>query len=118
MSLMRGTGMRRSNEPFFWSLFSAGGMITALLAPVLIVTVGFLIPADKVEFDRLETIFTNPLGRLALVGFAFLVFFHWAHRFRHTLLEIGLKPFGLPIAVTCYLSALAGSVWAAIVAFT
>jgi fumarate reductase subunit D len=117
MTAMRAAGMRRSNEPFFWSLFSAGGTITALLAPVLIVIVGFLVPADQVEYDRLETIFTNPLGRLALVAFAFLTFFHWAHRFRHTLNEIGLKPFGLPIAVACYLIALAGSVWAGMVAF-
>ncbi len=118
MTTIRTSATRRSNEPFFWSLFSAGGMITALLAPALIIVVGFLVPADQVEFDRLETIFTNPVGRLALFGFAFLTFFHWAHRFRHTLLEIGLKPFALPIAVACYLIALAGSVWAGIVAFT
>lgn len=109
--------MRRSQEPLFWSLFSAGGMIAALLAPVLILVTGFLVPANQVGFHRLEQIFTNPLGRLVLFGLAFFIFFHWAHRFRHTLVDAGLERFGMPIAVVCYLAALAGTVWAAVVAF-
>ena len=109
--------MRRSNEPLFWSLFSAGGVVTALLMPVLIVITGFLVPANLVGFQRLEQIFTNPLGRLVLFGLGFLTFFHWGHRFRHTLIDIGLERLGLLIAVVCYLVALAGTVWAGVVAF-
>ena len=110
--------MRKSNEPFFWALFSAGGVITAFLAPVLIVIIGFLVPEHRLKFGRLEEIFTNPFGRLVLFGIAFFTFFHWAHRFRHTLIEIGLKPFGRSVAVVCYTAALAGTVWAGVVAFT
>ncbi len=109
--------MRRSNEPLFWSLFSAGGVVAALLLPVLIVLTGFVVPAEEIDFDRLEDIFTNLLVRVLLFGLAFLTFFHWAHRFRHTLIDVGLKPLALPIAVVCYLTALAGTVWAATVAF-
>ncbi len=109
--------MRRSNEPFFWSLFSAGGVLAALLLPVLIVLTGIVVPAEEIEFDRLEDIFTNPLVRIVLFGLAFLAFFHSAHRFRHTLVDIGLKSLALPIAVVCYLAALAGTVWAGTVAF-
>ena len=109
--------MRRSSEPLFWSIFSAGGVVTALVVPVLILVTGFLVPAERVRFNRLVTIFTNPLGRVALVGLAFLTFFHWAHRFRHTLVDIGLERFATPIAVACYAAALAGTVWAAAVAF-
>lgn len=109
--------MRRSQEPLFWSLFSAGGVVAALLAPVLIIVTGFLAPAGLVTFDRLEAIFTNPLGRLVLFGVAFLIFFHWAHRFRHTLVDLGLERFGMPIAAVCYLLALAGTIWAGVVAF-
>jgi len=109
--------MRRSNEPLFWSLFSAGGVVAAFLAPVLIVLTGFVVPAEEIEFDRLEEIFANPLVRVVLFGLAFLSFFHWAHRFRHTLIDLGLKSLALPIAVVCYLAALAGTVWAATVAF-
>ena len=110
--------MRNSEEPFFWSLFSAGGVVTALLTPVLIVVTGFLVPADWVKLHRLVRIFTNPAGRAVLFALAFLTFFHWAHRFRHTLLEVGLKRFAAPIAVACYLVALAGTAWAGVVAFT
>jgi fumarate reductase subunit D len=108
--------MRRSNEPLFWSLFSAGGMVTALVAPALILVTGFLVPAEWVEYERLEALVTNPLGRLAIFAIAFLTFFHWAHRFRHALVEMGLRRFGMPIAVICYVAAVAGSAWAGVVA--
>jgi fumarate reductase subunit D len=109
--------MRRSNEPLFWSLFSAGGMITAVLAPVLIVVTGFLVPAKQVSFARLHDIVTNPIGRVVLFAVASLTFFHWGHRFRHVLIDVGLRRFALPLGVACYLAALAGTVWAGLVAF-
>jgi fumarate reductase subunit D len=74
--------------------------------------------AHRVGYSRLNDIFTNPLARLVLFGLALVTFFHWAHRFRHILIDIGLAAFGLPIAVVCYLTALAASAWAGVVAFT
>ena len=109
--------MRRSNEPLFWALFSGGGMVLALVAPALIIVTGFLVPMEVVSFDRLHALLTNPLGRLVIFGLAFLTFFHWAHRFRHTLIEVGLHPVAVPVAVACYSVALAGTAWAAYVAF-
>ena len=109
--------MSRSNEPLSWSIFSAGGVATAMLIPVLVLLTGFLVPAEEIGFERLEDIFTHVLGRIVLFGLAFLTFFHWAHRFRHTLVDLGLKPLAMPLAVVCYLAALAGTVWAATVAF-
>ena len=108
--------MRKSTEPLFWSLFSAGGMIMALLAPVLIVVTGFLVPANRVSFSRIHAIVTNPVGRVALFAIAFLTFFHWAHRFRHVLIDVGLRRFSLPLSV-CYLVALGATVWTATVVF-
>jgi fumarate reductase subunit D len=110
--------MRPSNEPLFWSIFSAGGMVAAMIIPVLIIVTGLLLPADVVDFDRLHAVFTNPIGRLVVFGLAFLTFAHWAHRFRHTLVDIGLKRYRLQIAVGCYGVALVGTAWAAVVAFT
>jgi fumarate reductase subunit D len=110
--------MRRSNEPLFWSLFSAGGMITAVLAPVLIIVTGFLVPANQVAFARLHEIVTNPVGKVVLFGVASLTFFHWGHRFRHVLIDVGLRRFSLALGVACYLAAVAGTVWAGVVAFT
>lgn len=109
---------QRSREPLAWALFSAGGMVLALLAPVLIVVTAYLVPADRVAFGRLHEIFTNPLGRLGLFGLAVVTFFHWAHRFRHSLIEMGLKRYARQISVASYLTAVAGSVFAAVVAFS
>ena len=110
--------MRRSNEPFFWALFSAGGVVTAFLAPVLIVLTGFVIPGDGVEFSRLDGLFGNVLVQLALLGVAFLAFMHWANRFRHTLNDMGMaKSLFVPVSVGSYAVAVAGTVWAAAVVF-
>jgi fumarate reductase subunit D len=60
---------------------------------------------------------TNPIARLVVFGVAFLTFVHWAHRFRHTLIDVGLKGFERYIAVCCYGAALVGSVWTGVVVF-
>jgi len=109
--------MRASNEPFLWSMFSAGGMIAALVVPALLIVTGFLVPGGGVDFDRLHDVLTNPIARLVVFGVAFLTFAHWAHRFRHTLVDVGLKRFERYIAVCCYGAALVGSVWAGVVVF-
>ena len=36
--------MKRSHEPIFWSLFGAGGVLSALLAPILIFITGIIAP--------------------------------------------------------------------------
>ena len=107
--------MRPSNEPFFWAMFSAGGVIIALLLPVLIVITGFVVPAEGIEFDQLDLLFNNVLVRLIILGVAFFSFVHAAHRLRHTLKDLGLRSVATPLAVLCYAAALAGTVWAALV---
>ena len=107
--------MRPSNEPFFWAMFSAGGVIIALLLPVLIVITGFVVPAEGIEFDQLERLFNNVMVRLIILGVAFFSFVHAAHRLRHTLKDLGLRSVATPLAVLCYAAALAGTVWAALV---
>ena len=107
--------MRPSNEPFFWGIFSAGGVILALLMPVLIVITGFIIPAEEIEFSRIEDVFGNPLIRLIVLGVSFLTFFHAAHRIRHTLKDLGLRRISKPISAGSYLAAVAGTIWAAAV---
>ena len=110
--------MRRSNEPFFWALFSAGGTVTAFVVPVLIVLTGFVVPGDGVEFSRLDDLFGNVLVQLALLGVAFLAFMHWANRFRHTLNDMGMaKSLFVPVSVASYAVALAGTAWAGTVVF-
>ncbi len=35
---------KKSNEPFFWSLFSAGGVLTAFVVPVQLFLFGLTFP--------------------------------------------------------------------------
>jgi fumarate reductase subunit D len=87
---MAKTRPQRSREPFFWSLFSAGGMLAALALPALAALLwlawplGWLAaPAHAELAGRLG----HPLVRLALFAFITLALFHWAHRFRFTLYD-------------------------------
>ena len=109
--------MRYSNEPLFWALFSAGGVVAALLIPVLIVLTGFAVPAEQITFAHLEDVLGHPLVRLVLFGVALLVFVHWANRFRHTLYDMGVpKSWFAAVGVLSYAVALAGTVYAGVVA--
>ena len=108
---------KRSNEPFLWSLFSTGGMIAALLVPVLLLFFGLAYPFGWVEAPNREyllDLIRHPLIRLVLFFFCSLPLFHWAHRFRFTLYDgLQIKHLNELIAVFCYGGALVGTVLAA-----
>jgi len=98
--------MRRSREPFFWSLFSSGGMLAALVLPVLAALLLLAIPLGWVADPgraELASRLGHPLARLFLFVLVFLSMFHWAHRFRYTLYD-GLQLYHLAtlIALLCY----------------
>lgn len=94
-----------SSEPFFWALFSSGGMLAALVMPALVLLLWFAVPlgwVDALSHSELSSKIEQPLVRLALFGFVMLSLFHWAHRFRFTLYD-GLQLshlYGLIAAVT------------------
>jgi fumarate reductase subunit D len=103
---------KQSNEPLFWSLFSAGGVVTAFFMPALIVLIGFVLAANEISLLRLEDVFDHVAARVWLVVFSGLAFFHFAHRFRFTLIDLGLHSFRVPVAVLLYGAALGGTVFA------
>ena len=112
--------MKKSNEPILWSLFSAGGMVAAMVFPILIFITGILIPFglvsdDPLNFERIHSAISHPLIRLILFGVIALPLFHWAHRFRFTLVDIGLKNMSTVISILCYGSAIAGTITAAVI---
>lgn len=113
--------MPRSKEPFFWALFSGGGMVTALVLPAAAVLLLFALPLGWIQpppFESLRSLYGAFLFRLGLFGIVVLGFFHWAHRFRFTLYD-GLQLshlWGL-IATVCYGGATLGSALAAWVLF-
>ena len=112
--------MARSNEPIWWSLFSAGGMIAAMVFPILIVITGVLVPLelvgdDPLNFERIHSAVSHPFIKLVLFTVISLPLFHWAHRFRFTLVDVGLKSVSTLISILCYGGAIAGTAVAAVV---
>lgn len=107
------TPTRRSPEPFFWLLFSAGGMVAALVMPVLLLLFGVVFPLgllDPPDQAHLLAVVAHPLTRLVLLGIAVLALFHSAHRLRFTLEHaLQLGRFDRVIAVCSYGAAALGS---------
>jgi fumarate reductase subunit D len=105
---------KRRAEPLVWLLFSSGGLVAALLLPVLLVLFGLVIPAGWISAPtqaHLLSLAANPLTRIVLLGLCVLALFHWAHRFRYTLYEgLQLKHLSTLIILGCYGGALVGSV--------
>lgn len=106
------------SEPVFWSLFGAGGVVAAFFAPVLILLLGIAVPlgwvpADAVAYDRMFEVVKHPLVKLFIFVVIALPFFHWAHRFRFVVYDLGLRVARGPVAVICYGLAVAGTLAAA-----
>lgn len=89
--------MKRSHEPVFWLLFGAGGMLSALLGPVLVfvtgiaVPLGWLLPSDLLRYERVLALARHPVGQLALLAVIALFLFHGCHRLLHSLHDLGLR---------------------------
>ncbi len=98
--------MKFRTEPFWWSLFGAGGAISALFLPILLLIFGLAIPLGWIEaptYARLTAWVAPILVRLLLFAIIALSLFHWAHRFRFTLYEgLQLHHLNKTVAVLCY----------------
>lgn len=108
---------KRSTDPYMWLLFSAGGMVTALLIPILLLLFGLGFPLGWVappDHAHLLAVLHNPLTRAGLLGLCVLGFFHWAHRFHFVLRDaLRLKYSRRIITTACNTGALIGSAVAA-----
>ena len=109
--------MPGTREPFWWSLFAAGGAVAAFLAPAQIALTGIVAAlgwaGEAFTYARVLALASHPLSRLYLFVLISLPLFHWAHRFRFTLVDLGLKQGRGLVAVLCYGSAVAGTLLAA-----
>ncbi len=92
---MGGT-MKPSSEPIFWMLFGGGGMLSALIGPVLILVTGILVPfglllpQDTMSYDRMLAFAQHPLAKLAVLVVISLFMFHGCHRTLHSLHDLGV----------------------------
>ena len=104
---------KRSNEPFLWLLFSAGGVVSALLLPIHLFLFGLAFPLGWLQGPdqaRLLDLVRHPLARLYLLVLCSLPLFHWAHRFRFTLYDgLQIKHLNELINVCCYGGAVLGT---------
>ena len=105
--------MARSKEPIVWSLFAAGGGLSAFALPILILVTGVAVPLGWISASELRELVVHPVARLALFGVIFLSLFHWAHRFRYVLVDLGLRALNRVFAVLFYGAAIAGTILAA-----
>jgi len=104
--------MARSNKPILWFPFAAGGLVAALIIPVLILITGVLVPLGLLHlpYEKMATFAHNPIGKLILFGAVALPAWHAAHRLRMTAHDLGLGG-GVVVKTICY-----GSAWVLIVA--
>jgi fumarate reductase subunit D len=114
----RATPSGRTAEPILWLLFSAGGVASALFLPVLVFIFGLAVPLGWLSPgpDHLHGVLANPLTLLVLFGLCVLSLFHWAQRFRYTLIDgLNLKGYQRLINIGCYTVAVIGSIAVAVV---
>ena len=105
---------KRSNEPFLWLLFSAGGMVAAMLIPIHLFLFGLAFPLrwlNGPSYQSLLELVRHPFTRLYLFVLCALSLFHWAHRFRYTLYDgLQIKHLNELINTFCYGGAVLGTV--------
>lgn len=104
---------KQSSEAFFWTLFSAGGVVAALLIPVHLFLFGLAFPLGWLpvpHYEHLRELASSPLVRIYLFILCALPLFHWAHRFRYTLYDgLQVKHLNEVIFTLCYGGAVAGT---------
>jgi fumarate reductase subunit D len=80
----------------FWSLFSAGGFVTAFLFPITLFLLFFaapfgLWPSDPAAFATFAARWGGPLVRLFFFVLIAGSLFHGTHRLRYVLIDAGLR---------------------------
>jgi fumarate reductase subunit D len=112
---------KKTIEPFLWSIFSAGGVLAALLIPIQLLLFGMAFARGWLpwpKYEHLQSLLHNPLTRIYLFVLCAFALFHAAHRFRFTLYDgLQIKHLNEIINTLCYGGALAGTLTAAYLLF-
>ncbi len=105
---------RRTLEPFLWLLFSAGGVVAALVIPVLLLLFGLAFPfgwPSPPSHAHMLAVLGHPLSRLTIFVSCTLLLFHSAHRVRFTLYDgLQIKHLNELIVLLLYGAVLVGTV--------
>jgi len=108
--------MAKVNKALFWSLFAAGGTLTAFVFPVLALIT--LIAAygntpEAIVFEQMQGLLASWIGKLVALGLISLGLWHAAHRLRTALHGLGLRADSV-VAAVGYGVALVGTILCAI----
>jgi fumarate reductase subunit D len=107
--------MKRSNDPIFWSLFGAGGMLAALVGSALVfvtgiaVPLGILVSHDLMGYQRMLGFAQHWLGKTIVFAVIVLFLWHAACRIFHMLHDFGVHA-RTATKFACYGFAFAASV--------
>lgn len=105
---------KRTNDPFWWTLFGAGGTISAFFIPIHVLLFGIALPLGWLtmpDYQSLLELAQHPISRIYLFVLISLSLFHWAHRFRYTLYDgLMLKHLETYIFSFCYGAAIIGTI--------
>ncbi len=95
--------MARSNKPILWLPFAGGGLVAALITPVLILVTGVLVPLGvlHLRYETMAAFAHHPIGKLILFVVVAAPAWHAAHRLRMTAHDLGLGG-GLAVKAVCY----------------
>lgn len=93
---------------FWWFMFAQGGVIAAILIPVHVLVQGILGPLNVVpvvdrHYDTWVNVIGNPIVKLYLLVLIAFPFFHFAHRLRYLLVDLGVHAAkSVPVQVVFY----------------
>ena len=112
---MNSSRRRRSNEPIFWSLFGAGGVLTALILPVTILITGILVPLgltgpEVMSYARMQAFVDGFIGKVLVWSLISLTLWHALHRVYHGLHDLGVDTSSSLYKWLAYGSAFVGTV--------
>lgn len=87
--------VKRSNEPIWWALFSAGGVCFAIFVPAAILFIALLtpmrlLPIETLGFEHGRSLLFSFGGLIFVVVVVCLPLFHAVHRIRHGLHDLKL----------------------------
>ena len=110
------------SEPFWWGMFSAGGVVAAMLIPMHLLVNGLAKPLGLAgsgvgSYETMRELIAHPLAKIYFFVLIVMPLYHAAHRIRFTLHEFGIRRFIVPLPYLCYGGALLATALAAYIFF-
>lgn len=84
---------KRSEEPIWWALFSAGGTWFAIITPATIIFLAIMVPLGMVDssllsYERVTNFASTFIGACFIIGTLALPMWHAMHRIYHAMHDL------------------------------